>query len=94
MVHSGELRLNFYRGGVRLPSADGRLSAVEGWPEADHFEAGASFPPLTFLHLLFGHRSLAELEHLFADCRANTEEAQVLLDALFPPQLSLVRPVA
>ena len=92
--HNGELRLNFYRGGVRLTFADGRLSAVEGWPEADHFEAGASFPPLTFLHLLFGHRSLAELERVFADCRARSEEARVLLDALFPTQPSLVWPIA
>ncbi len=92
--HSGELRLNFYRDGVRLTFADGRLSAVEGWPEADHFEAGASFPPLTFLHLLFGHRSLAELERVFADCRSRSVEARVLLDALFPTQPSLVWPVA
>ncbi len=92
--HTGDLTLNFYRDGLRLSFAQGRLAAAEAWRAPDHGGAGASFPPLTFLHLLFGHRSLAELEHLFADCRANTEEAQVLLDALFPPQPSLVRPVA
>jgi GNAT superfamily N-acetyltransferase len=92
--HSGELRLNFYRGGLRLVFDDGRLAAAEPWPEPEHRQAGASFPPLTFLHLLFGHRSLAELERAFPDCRARNEEARVLLDALFPPRPSLVWPVA
>ncbi|MDP9364643.1 MAG: GNAT family N-acetyltransferase, partial [Chloroflexota bacterium] len=92
--HSGELKLNFYQGGLRLSFAAGRLVAAEPWPEPEYHQAGASFPPLTFLHLLFGRRSLAELERAFPDCRARTEEARVLLDALFPPRPSLVWPVA
>ena len=92
--HTGELRLDFYRDGLRLAFEHGRLAAAEPWAAADGQPgADAAFPPLTFLHLLVGHRSLTELEHVFADCRVNTEEARVLLDALFPPHPSLVWPV-
>jgi hypothetical protein len=34
--------------------------------------------------LLFGFRSLAELELSFPDCVVRTSEARALLDALFP----------
>ena len=92
--HTGELRLTFYRDGLRLAFEGGRLAAAEPWSAADGEPgADAAVPPLTFLHLLFGHRSLAELEHLFADCYAESEEARVLLDALFAPHPSLVWPV-
>ena len=86
----GELRLNFYRSGLRLLFAAGRLTAVEPWPECDFRTGGASFPDLTFLHLLFGYRALDELEYAFADCYAASEQARVLLAALFPKKPSSV----
>ena len=91
--HSGELRVGFYGDGLRLVLTDGRLEAVEVWDPGDEAETNPAFPGLTFLQLLFGYRSLAELENAFADCRANGEEARVLLDALFPKQPSYVWPV-
>ena len=53
-------------------------------------DADALFPDLTFLKLLFGHRSLAELEESRADLYARNAEAAVLLDALFPKKPSNV----
>lgn len=87
--YSGELRLNFFRHGLRLRFQDGRLGAAP-WLEAHRDDAGVSFPDLTFLQLLFGHRALDELEYAFPDCRVRGEEARVLLTALFPKQPSLV----
>jgi hypothetical protein len=91
--HTGDLQLGFYGGGLRFVIAEGRLESVEEWDQGDEWEAGPSFPGLTFLQLLFGYRSLADLEYAFADCRANGEQARVLLDALFPKQSSHVWPV-
>jgi hypothetical protein len=91
--HTGDLRLGFYGDGLRLVFAEGRLDAIETWDQGDEWEADPRFPGLSFLQLLFGYRSLAELEHAAADCRANGEEARVLLDALFPKQPSHVWPV-
>lgn len=89
-AYTGELRLDFYRGGLRLTFAEGRLTAIAPWQrpiwgERQH----ASFPPLVFLQLLFGRRSLAELRAAFPDVRA-TDEAAALLDALFPKRVSRV----
>ncbi|HEV8585658.1 MAG TPA: GNAT family N-acetyltransferase [Methylomirabilota bacterium] len=104
--HTGELRLSFYRDGVRLVLEAGRIKSVEAWPasravagldfwlpSSDPRRASAAFPGLTFLHLLLGHRSLAELEAAFPDCQVRGQEARVLLDALFPKQPSKVWPI-
>lgn len=89
--YSGDLKLWFFRDGLRLVFDQGRLAGIEDWqaPELNRNGEGASFPPLVFLQLLFGFRSLAELSHAFPDCRANEEQA-LLLDALFPRRESQV----
>lgn len=87
---SGNLWLNFYRYGLRLQFAQGKLTDIEPWPDNDFRSASASFPDLTFLQVLFGYRTLEELEHAFADCSVPSEEGRVLLRILFPKQASLV----
>lgn len=89
-VYSGELRLDFYRGGLRLSFERGRLVTIAPWQRPVWGERQqASFPPLVFLQLLFGHRSLTELRDAFPDVRA-LPEAAALLDALFPKRHSRV----
>ncbi len=90
---SGDLCLDFYRDGLRLAFEQGRLAAAEPGQGDGHFREGAGFPPLVFLQLLFGYRSLAELRYAFPDCRAD-EEATLLLNALFPKKGSWILPVA
>jgi hypothetical protein len=91
--HTGELTLSFYRSGVRMVFEQGRLATVESWlPEGDGGSAGC-FPDLTFLQLLFGYRSLTELDMAYADCFA-TLEGRLLLNALFPKKPSEVWCVA
>jgi hypothetical protein len=104
--HTGEMRVGFYRDGLRLAFERGLLAAAEAWmPSIDtagvEFAIGsgdvrrpsAMFPGLTFLQLLFGYRSLDELEHAFADCIVRTVEARSLLNALFPKLTSCMNPV-
>ncbi len=90
---SGELNITFYRGGLHLAFYQGRLTDASDWsaPETDERWKGAGFPPLVFLQLLFGHRSLEELRYAFPDCWAD-EEPTLLLDALFPKKMSWVLP--
>jgi hypothetical protein len=92
--HSGELRISFYRDGVRLAFEEGRLSCVEPWQSTREESGDAAFPDLTFLQLLFGYRSLEELEYAFADCWTSGEEGRALLAALFPKCPSDVWPVS
>lgn len=92
--HTGPLALNFYRTGLRLTFAAGRLAGIEAWrPESDA-RGDAAFPDLTFLQLLFGYRSLDELSHAFPDCMIRNDAARVLLDTLFPKQASTIWSIA
>jgi hypothetical protein len=89
---TGEVKLSFYRGGLRLAFEVGRLVTVEDW-RPHHFDPGhAGFPSLVFFKLLFGHQSLAELRTAHPDVWAN-DTAQTLLTTLFPNRVSWVLPL-
>ena len=93
--HSGELKLTFYRGGLRLVFEQGRLAESSPWvPSPQRGSGDAGFPDLTFLQLLFGYRSLDDLKFAFVDCWTAHDEAIALLNALFPRHPSSVWPVA
>jgi hypothetical protein len=104
-AYSDTLRVSFYREGMQLIFECGRLASVAGWQQpldlrgiekmdaSTAARAAAYFPGLTFLQLLFGYRSLSELQHAFADCVVRTEEVRRLLAVLFPSQASNVWPV-
>jgi hypothetical protein len=104
--HSAELRLSFYRDGVRLVIEHGHIKTVERWRPpltltgqemnmvtGEAGRAHALFPDLTFLQLLFGMRSIDDLGAWYPDCFVRTPESRALLDALFPRQPSFVWPV-
>ncbi len=91
--YTGELLLNFYETGLRLTFAAGRLVSAAPWEPGHPEDGDALIPGLRFLQLLFGRRSLAELEHADADCLAVAEKARVLLDALLPKRPSFTWPV-
>ena len=75
--HTGELKISFATEGVRLSFESGRLTASEPWGPTkengwDDSGRNALFPDLTWLHLLFGHRSVDDLEYAFADCEGGS----------------------
>ncbi len=87
--YTGDMKVSFFRSGLLFKFQEGSIS-VEGW-KPEHIEEGdAAFPDLTFLQLLFGYRSLEELQYAFPDCSANTDEARALLPVLFPRKNSNV----
>lgn len=90
--YSGELKLSFYRDGLRMVFEQGRLTVCEPWVVNDK-EAQAGFPWLSFLQLVFGYRRLEELRYAFADCWADDDPA-ALLDVLFPKRYSDVWAIA
>jgi hypothetical protein len=93
--YSGQLELTFYKGGLRMVFDQGKLSLVENYkPGPVGYEGNAGFPGLSFLQLLFGHRSLDELQVAFTDCFVRGDEALILLQTLFPRQLSNIWPVS
>jgi hypothetical protein len=93
--YSGEVRLTFYRDGVRLQLEGGKLIVIEAWKPTPVSHSGeAAFPPHTFLQLLFGYRSIDKIKSSFADCWTSKDEIHALLDALFPWHPSDVWPVS
>jgi hypothetical protein len=86
--YTGEIKIDLYKGGLRMVFEQGKLATVEHWrvPVYDS-NAGAGFPPLVFLQLLFCHRSLDELRHAFPDVWAEGD-TEIVLKALFPTHFS------
>ncbi|MCP4357465.1 MAG: GNAT family N-acetyltransferase [Chloroflexi bacterium] len=91
--HTGKTRLNFYRSFWELVWENGRLSHITPYQPKSFQDGDAYFPELTFLQLLFGHRSLKELRHSFVDCRVRNGDTAVLLNILFPKRPSWVIPL-
>ena len=91
--YSGELHITLYRGGLHLVFQGGTLKLAEFWrsPAYSTIE-DAGFPPLVFLQLLFGYRSLDDLRYAFPDVRVK-DEAELVLKTLFPMKPSWVVPL-
>ena len=92
--HSREIKVNFYRDGLRIVIEKGKLTTIEKWMPSPKEEGDIAFPDLTFLQMLFGYRSFDELHASFADCWTNHEEVRILMNILFPKKLSDVFPIA
>lgn len=92
--YSGEIKLDFYRrGGLHMVFAKGKLESVEHWrvPPYDN-SANGGFPPLVFLQVVFGHRTLDLLRHAYPDVWVDRER-EFLLNTLFPVRPSSVWPL-
>jgi predicted acetyltransferase len=90
-AYTGDLTLDFYRGGLHLVFDKGHITQIEPWrAPAYKNNADAACPGLVFLQLLFGYHSLDELRYAFPDVRVEKSEAEVLLRALFPKKFSWV----
>jgi hypothetical protein len=92
--HTGEVKLSFNRSGLRLKLEAGRLTSIEPWQPAPRDDGDVAFPDLTFLHLLFGHRTLDEVRAAFPDCWWSGDTPRAVVMALFPKQASMPVPVA
>lgn len=84
------LTVDFYTGGLHLEFGDGQLTVAENLSDSPPSrDAETSFPPLVFLQLLFGYRSLKELRYAFPDVYSRPE-IRPILDGLFPRRQSWV----
>jgi hypothetical protein len=92
--HSREIKISFYRDGLRIVIEKGKLVDIELWKPTPEDSGMIAFPGLTFLQILFGYRSYDELHQSFADCWCDSEEVRALIDILFPKKLSNVFPLS
>ncbi|MCX6046915.1 MAG: GNAT family N-acetyltransferase [Chloroflexi bacterium] len=88
--YTGELKFDFYRGGLRLQFEQGKMMTSEPWRAPTYGDnANGGCPPLVFLQLLFGYRSLADLRINYPDVWVN-QDTTLLVNILFPAQPSTV----
>jgi hypothetical protein len=92
--YTGELKLSFYREGLLLGFDKGLLSTITPLEYAALDDSSANFPYLTFLHMVFGFRTIDEIKHIFMDCGTKDDRTAHLLDSLFPKKPSDVWPIS
>lgn len=90
--YTGDLLIDFYRGGLRMAWRDGKLAEVADWQRPAWGRHRLGFPPGVFLQLLFGYRSLADLQSAYPDV-ATEGDASALLPVLFPTRASWPLPL-
>ena len=91
---TGTRKIHLFPSRFTLVWEDGRLKEVGEDYSYNRLEDGdALFPEWTLLQLLFGDRSIDELILSYADLYTNSNEALVLLRALFPRRPSQVIPM-
>jgi hypothetical protein len=92
--YSREIKISFYRSGLRLVIEHGRITTIEPWkPNPDTDGGNIAFPNLTFLQMVFGYRTYEEIHYAFPDCWCDDEDVRVLIDILFPKRSSNIYPV-
>jgi hypothetical protein len=83
-----ELQLCFYRDSVTLCFSTGRLVEVRPSGPA---QGEINFPPLTFIPVLFGHRTVEQMRLAYPDVSVNGS-VRMVFDTLFPPMASFIYP--
>jgi hypothetical protein len=89
---SGELRIGFYSNGINMNIKKGIIHVIQPYILKNWEDADTGFPNFTFLHLIFGGKSIEELRAVYPDCWVK-EEKRGLLNILFPKQLSNIWPL-
>jgi hypothetical protein len=92
--YTGDLKLNFYRSAHRITFEQGALVDAAPYTPGHQEDGDAFFPDQTFLHMLFGHRTLEEVEYMFTDCWVRSDRHRLLLKSLFPKADSFVVPIS
>ena len=80
---SGDLKLSFYRSGLKMNFDAGKLTAVENTGPIERHEAHAHYPDLSFTKALFGQKSFTQLREALDDCFAEKRADHVLQDILW-----------
>lgn len=81
---SAHLRLDLGRQAIDMMIQSGEVTGCQSAAMAGGVAADAYIPTASFIKLVFGYRTLHELERESPDCRCASERAQVILTSMFP----------
>ncbi len=88
--YTGDLKISFYRSGVKLSFEKGKLKSVESYKPKNNQDSDVLFPDLTFYQVLVGYKTFTELSDSLPDCFANNDQGRALATFLFPRKASNV----
>jgi hypothetical protein len=88
--HTGDLKVSFFRSGIKFSFDKGALKQIENYTPKDIDDGDFLCPDLTFLRILLGHNSSEELEEMLADCFPRNDHGRALMRFLFPKQTSCI----
>lgn len=88
--YTGQLRIHAGRIGFCITFEQGEITATDYYTPSDMNDADVIMPDHTFLFVLLGHRTLAEVNHMWADCYARTPEGKGLMNVLWEKRPSMV----
>lgn len=88
--HTGSLRLNLYKTGIRLQMERGKITTVESYKPDPSDMGDVGLPDLTVLQLVFGYRSLDDLRAAYTDVYWEGDDARYVTATLFPQKPSSV----
>ncbi|MBC8098167.1 MAG: hypothetical protein H7Y11_01875, partial [Armatimonadetes bacterium] len=92
-AYTGTLLIEFFDlTGLEITFERGKIISAVQRPFDQH-EGMAGCPNHSFLNLVFGHRTMSELKHIYPEA-GTRRDARVLLDALFPKQRAWLTPLA
>jgi len=91
--YTGELKLSFYRSGVKLSFEKGLLKEVIGYIPKSLEDNDVLLPDLTILQMLTGYKTFTELDDSHPDCGAHSDHGRALAKFLFPQKASNVRAI-
>jgi hypothetical protein len=89
---TGQLHINFYRrDGLLIKFENGCITDVSNEAPAIGKDE-AAFPYDMFLNVVFGHRTVSDLNAVLPDAAAD-RKATILLEVLFPKKSSWIMPL-
>jgi predicted N-acetyltransferase YhbS len=91
--YSGVFEMSLFQTGYKIKFDRGRIATIEPWLPASIFRTDAAIPQNAFLYLLFGARTLTEVESAYPDCRIKTDLGRVMVETLFPRRHSVIWPI-
>ena len=86
---TGDVKIGFFKlNGIVISFEDGRVTDVVS-ARLGQDDPDAALPYDTFLNVLFGYRTVAELGHILPEAHAN-QKANLLLNILFPKMRTIL----
>jgi hypothetical protein len=77
------LYVNLFTRGLQIEFTKGKIKSIKEWKAKTHEDGDFLCPELAFYHLVMGHRTTTEIQHLYRDCYGKKDGAQII-DFCFP----------